>query len=43
MHYPSDVLGGIALGLVLGSAVPGLQPPDAEERLIDLVAAAGPA
>jgi undecaprenyl-diphosphatase len=43
LHYPSDVLGGVALGLVLGSAVPGLRPPGTEERLIDLVAAAGPA
>ena len=42
MHYPSDVLGGVALGLVLGWAVPGLDPPDAEERLIDLVAAGRP-
>ena len=42
LHYPSDVLGGVALGLVLGSAVPGLGPLDAEERLIDLVAASGP-
>jgi hypothetical protein len=42
MHYPSDVLGGAALGLALGSVVPGLGAPDPEERLIDLVAAAGP-
>ena len=36
MHYPSDVLAGAALGLVLGRAVPGLGSPPAEERLIDL-------
>ena len=42
LHYPSDVLGGIALGLALGSLAPGLGPTSAEERLIDLVAAAGP-
>jgi membrane-associated phospholipid phosphatase len=38
MHYPSDVLAGAALGLVLGAAVPGLGPRDPEDRLIDLVA-----
>ena len=27
MHYPSDVLAGAALGLVLGRAVPGLDEP----------------
>jgi len=43
MHYPSDVLGGIALGLALGAAVPGLDPPGPEQRLLDLVAASGPA
>jgi len=37
MHYPSDVLAGAALGLVLGALVPGLSERDAEERLIDLV------
>ena len=36
MHYPSDVLGGVALGLVLGGLLPGLGPQPAEERLIDL-------
>jgi undecaprenyl-diphosphatase len=25
MHYPSDVLGGVALGLVLGHLAPGLE------------------
>jgi membrane-associated phospholipid phosphatase len=38
MHYPSDVLAGAALGCLLGASVPGLGEPDAEERLIDLVA-----
>ncbi len=37
MHYPSDVLAGAALGLALGSLVPGLGDRGAEERLIDLV------
>jgi membrane-associated phospholipid phosphatase len=37
MHYPSDVLAGAALGIVIGSLVPGLAGPAAEERLIDLV------
>ncbi len=36
MHYPSDVLGGVALGFALGALVPGLRPQPAEERLIDL-------
>jgi membrane-associated phospholipid phosphatase len=36
MHYPSDVLGGVALGLLLGGLFPGLGPRPAEERLIDL-------
>jgi decaprenylphosphoryl-5-phosphoribose phosphatase len=38
MHYPSDVLGGIALGLVIGRLWPGVGQRDVEERLIDLVA-----
>lgn len=38
MHYPSDVLAGVALGAVLGRAVPRLDEPGVEERLIDLVA-----
>jgi membrane-associated phospholipid phosphatase len=37
MHYPSDVLAGAALGLVIGSLVPGLAGPPTEERLIALV------
>jgi decaprenylphosphoryl-5-phosphoribose phosphatase len=40
MHYPSDVLGGAALGLVIGASWPGLRPPAVEERLIDLAGAA---
>ena len=38
MHYPSDVLGGAALGLALGGAWRGLGGKGIEERLIDLVA-----
>jgi undecaprenyl-diphosphatase len=40
MHYPSDVLGGAALGLVIGRLWPGLRSKGAEDRLIDLVASA---
>jgi undecaprenyl-diphosphatase len=40
MHYPSDVLAGAALGLVLGRLWPGLAVRGAEDRLIDLVAGA---
>lgn len=36
MHYPSDVLGGVALGLCLGRLVPGLGASPAEERLFEL-------
>ena len=36
MHYPSDVLGGAALGFCLGTLVPGLGAPPTEERLFDL-------
>jgi hypothetical protein len=36
MHYPSDVLGGAALGFVLGMLVRGLGVPPAEERLFKL-------
>jgi membrane-associated phospholipid phosphatase len=42
MHYPSDVLGGVALGLVIGRLWPGLRGKGAEDRLIDLVASAAP-
>jgi membrane-associated phospholipid phosphatase len=37
MHYPSDVLGGAAIGLLIGRLWPGLGK-GAEDRLIDLVA-----
>src|SRR4051794_32316361 len=37
MHYPSDVLAGAALGVVLGAAWPGLRGHGTEDRLIDLV------
>jgi membrane-associated phospholipid phosphatase len=36
MHYPSDVLGGAALGFTLGMLVPGLGKPPTEERLFEL-------
>ena len=36
MHYPSDVLGGAALGFVLGMLVPGLGAAPTEERLFEL-------
>ena len=39
MHYPSDVLAGAALGVVLGTLWPGLRGPGTEDRLIDLVVA----
>ena len=42
MHYPSDVLGGAAIGLVIGRLWPGLRGKGAEDRLIDLVASAAP-
>jgi membrane-associated phospholipid phosphatase len=42
MHYPSDVLGGAAIGFVLGRVWPGLGGRGAEDRLIDLVASAAP-
>ena len=37
MHYPSDVLAGAALGVVIGRLWPGLRGRGAEDRLIDLV------
>jgi decaprenylphosphoryl-5-phosphoribose phosphatase len=42
MHYPSDVLGGAAIGLLLGRLWPGLGAKGAEDRLIDLVVSAAP-
>jgi membrane-associated phospholipid phosphatase len=36
MHYPSDVLAGVALGAIVGSLVPGLGKPPTEDRLFDL-------
>jgi membrane-associated phospholipid phosphatase len=38
MHYPSDVLGGAALGLAIGALWPRVGGRDTEDRLIDLVA-----
>jgi len=38
MHYPSDVIAGVFLGALLGRAIPRLDEPGIEERLIDLVA-----
>ena len=38
MHYPSDVLGGAAIGLAIGRLWPGLRGKGAEDRLIDLAA-----
>lgn len=43
MHYPSDVVAGIALGALLGRLAPGVGEPTVEERLIDLVAGRDPA
>lgn len=40
LHYPSDVLGGVALGLLIGRLWPGVRAAGAEDRLIDLVAEA---
>ncbi len=36
MHYPSDVLGGAALGFCIGMVIGGLGRPPAEDRLFDL-------
>jgi undecaprenyl-diphosphatase len=36
MHYPSDVLAGVALGLVIGGLFPGVGTRTLEERLRDL-------
>ena len=38
MHYPSDVVAGVALGALLGRAIPRLDEPGTEDRLIDGVA-----
>ena len=40
MHYPSDVLGGAALGLAIGRLWPRVRDRRAEDRLIDLAASA---
>ena len=37
MHYPSDVLAGVALGTVVGGLVPGVGERTLEERMADLV------
>jgi membrane-associated phospholipid phosphatase len=37
MHYPSDVLAGMALGFAVGALAPGVSEVDLEDRLIDLV------
>jgi undecaprenyl-diphosphatase len=37
MHYPSDVLAGIALGTVIGGFVPGVGERTLEERMQDFV------
>jgi membrane-associated phospholipid phosphatase len=42
MHYPSDVLGGAVIGLMIGRLWPGLRGKGAEDRLIDLVMSAAP-
>jgi undecaprenyl-diphosphatase len=41
MHYPSDVLAGALLGLVVGGLVPGVGTRTLEERLQDLARANG--
>src|SRR5207342_3147661 len=42
MHYPSDVLGGAAIGLLIGRLWPGLSGKGAEDRLIDLAVRSAP-
>ena len=37
MHYPSDVLAGVALGTLIGGLVPGVGERTLEERMADLV------
>lgn len=36
MHYPSDVIAGVALGSLIGRIVPGLDGPSVEQRLREL-------
>jgi len=38
MHYPSDVIAGAALGLLIGGFVPGVGERTLEERMADFVA-----
>jgi len=38
MHYPSDVLAGACLGLLIGGFVPGVGERTLEERMADFVA-----
>jgi membrane-associated phospholipid phosphatase len=37
MHYPSDVLAGVAVGVAVGALAPVVSELDLEDRLIDLV------
>jgi len=37
MHYPSDVLAGVALGTLIGGLFPGVGERTLEERMADLV------
>ena len=43
MHYPSDVLAGVALGAAIGAAWPGLRGRGTEDRMIDLLVGAAEA
>jgi membrane-associated phospholipid phosphatase len=38
MHYPSDVLAGVALGTLIGGFLPGVGERTLEERMQDFVA-----
>ena len=38
MHYPSDVLAGVAFGTLIGGLVPGVGERTLEERMFDFVA-----
>lgn len=42
MHYPSDVVAGVAFGLMIGGLVPGVGERTLEERMADFVADLGP-